>query len=84
MDSSKARAAQRRILRHAVQRLLVASFKAFNDSLGYPDLLILASLAILIIADTSCYEQEFSRVNNTLTKQRNQMDLESLRDHLFT
>ena len=55
----------------------------FNYSYGYPDLLTLASLAILIIADTSCYEQGFSRVNSTLTKQRNRMDLESLLDHLY-
>ena len=54
----------------------------FNNSYGYPNLLTLASLAILIIADTSCCEQGFSRVNSTLTKQRNRTDLESLRDHL--
>ena len=54
----------------------------FNGSLGYPDLLVLACVVVLIIADSSCCEQGFSRVNRTLTKERASMSAVTLRDHL--
>ena len=55
----------------------------FNGGLvGYPDLLVLAGVVRMILIDSSCCEQGFSRVNRTLTKQRGRMGLETLKSHL--
>ena len=55
----------------------------FSGCLGYPDLLVLACVIVLIIAGSSFREQGFSRVNRTPTKERASMSAVTFRDHPF-
>ena len=55
----------------------------FNGSLGYPDLLVLACVVVLIIAHSSFAVSRTFRVNRILPKERASIPALTLRDHLF-
>lgn len=57
----------------------------FADAvLGYPDLVILARVILLLVADTSCCEVGYSRVNRTQTKARVNMSVSTIENVLTT
>lgn len=56
----------------------------FDSALGYPNVLILARICLVLVVETSCCERVYSGVNRIQTKARASLKLETVSDVLLT